>query len=143
MAASTLARLLTSVVVFVVMARAWGAQVFGVFAYPLAIATIAVMVTDYGFALQVVRGIAGRPADVASVMRRALAAKWMLALAVAVAALIATPWLVGPDASLLLTWLLLLSSFLSSFASLLNLPFRGLGRFEDETKVVVVASLIH
>ena len=52
---STLARLLSSVLLFIVMARVWGAEIFGVFAYPLAVATVAIMVLDYGFGLQVVK----------------------------------------------------------------------------------------
>ena len=140
---STLARLLTSVVVFIVMARVWGADVFGVFAYPLAIATVAVMVVDYGFGLQVVRSIGTRPDAVEQVMLRSVAAKCLLSLLVAGGALVATPWLADDRGTLALTWLLLVSSLLTSFALLLNLPFRGLGRFADETKVVVLASVIH
>ncbi len=143
MAASTLARLLTSVVLFVVMARVWGAQLFGVFAYPLTIATVAVMIADYGFGLQVVKTVGVRPDGVHEVMRRALAAKCLLSLVVSAAALIATPWLVDGTGTLALTWLLLVSSVLGSFALLLNLPFRGLGRFEEEMKVVVISSAIH
>src|SRR5919198_6566841 len=92
MAASTLARLLTSVVLFIVLARAWGAQVFGVFAYPFTIASVAVMVVDYGFGLQVVRSVGMRPEAVRDVMRRALAAKGLLSLLVVMGALVATPW---------------------------------------------------
>ena len=117
MTLSTLARLLTSVVLFVVMARVWGAQLFGVFVYPFTIATIAVMVADYGFGLQVVKSVGARPGEVKDVMRRALAAKWLLSLFVVAAALVATPWLLDGASTAGLTWLLLISSLLGSFAA--------------------------
>jgi len=140
---STLARLLSSVLLFIVMARVWGAEIFGVFAYPLAVATVAIMVLDYGFGLQVVKSIGGRHDRARDVMQRALAGKWVLSIVVTVGALVATPWLADGTSTLALTWLLLLSSLVGSFALLLNLPFRGTGRFEEETKVVVLASLVH
>lgn len=54
---STGVRVLAASVVFIVMAHAWGPEVFGVFMYPFTIAAIVVKVADYGFALQLMRDI--------------------------------------------------------------------------------------
>src|SRR5437773_10755223 len=97
------------------MARVWGAEIFGVFAYPLAVATVAIMVLDYGFGLQVVKSIGGRHDRAPDVMQRALAGKWVLSIVVTVGALVAILWLADGTSRLGLAWLFLLYSLVGLF----------------------------
>src|SRR5438876_5069504 len=143
MTASTIARLLTGVILFVWMARVWGAQTFGVFIYPFTVTALAVMLVDYGFSLQLVRDIGKAPWDVQAALHGKLGAKVLLAILLVLGALAFTPKLMGGGSTRSLTWLLLLAAILNSFGVFLNLPFRGLGRFQEETKVVVLSNVLH
>ncbi len=55
---TTIVRLATGLVLFIVLAHVWGPERFGTFMYPFAIAGILVKVVDYGFLLQVARDLA-------------------------------------------------------------------------------------
>src|SRR5882762_7193855 len=143
MAMSTVARLLTGVILFVWMARVWGAETFGVFIYPFTVTSLAVMLVDYGFSLQLVRDIGKAPGDVQAALHGKLGAKVLLAVLLLLGALALTPTLISDGYTRSLTWLLLVAAILNSFGVFLNLPFRGLGRFHEETKVVVLSNVLH
>ena len=49
------ARLLSTVGAFLLIARAWTPEQFGVFMYPYALAAVLSRIVDYGFALQLAR----------------------------------------------------------------------------------------
>ena len=127
MTMSTIARLLTGVILFVWMARVWGAATFGVFIYPFTVTSLAVMLVDYGFTLQLVRDIGKAPKDVQAVLHGKLGAKVLLTVLLVLGALAFTPNLMSGGYARSLTWLLLLAAILNSFGVFLNLPFRGLG----------------
>lgn len=143
MSASTVARLLTGVVLFVWMARLWGVNTFGTFVYPFTVASLAVMLVDYGFSLQVVRDIGRAPGEVETIVHGKLSAKLFLALVLVVGAAIIGPVTVSSWNTLWLLWLLLAAAVLNSFGLFLNLAFRGIGRFGEETKVVLLSNLMH
>ena len=83
---STIVRLATGLVLFIVLAHVWGPERFGTFMYPFTIAGILVKVVDYGFLLQVTRDV-GRDLSAAhSTMSRAHGAKLLLAVPAASAA---------------------------------------------------------
>lgn len=140
MFASTVARLLTSVVLFVLLARAWGVQAFGMFTYAFALASLAAILIDYGFTLQVVREIGREPRVAHAVVHRAIGAKVWLTGVVLLAAAAGTPW-IGSGEIRVVVWVLLLASIVNSFALLLNLPLRGLGQFQEEAWVSVLANV--
>ena len=54
---STVVRLTTGLILFIVLAHVWGPERFGTFMYPFTIAGILVKVVDYGFLLQVTRDV--------------------------------------------------------------------------------------
>ncbi len=143
MTMSTIARLLTGVILFVWMARVWGAATFGLFIYPFTVTSLAVMLVDYGFTLQLVRDIGRAPKDVQAALHGKLGAKVLLTVLLVLGALAFTPNLMSGGYARSLTWLLLLAAILNSFGVFLNLPFRGLGRFQEETKVVVLSNVVH
>ena len=143
MLASTLARLLTAVGVFIVMARVWGAQEFGVFLYPYTIASLVAMIVDYGYSLQLVRDVGAEPHRVEEIVSRALRVKVVLAAAVLLGVAVAGFFMSNAREQRVLLVVLTLSTTVNSFAQFLNLPFRGLARFEGETRVVVWANGLH
>ena len=94
---TTVVRLATGLVLFIVLAHVWGPERFGTFMYPFTIAGILVKVVDYGFLLQVTRDV-GRDLSAAhATMSRAHGAKLLLAVPAAAAAYLVSILLPGGD----------------------------------------------
>src|SRR5690242_1513366 len=106
MSATTVARLATNVLAFILLARVWGPTEFGVFIYPMTLATLVTMLVDYGFGLQVVRDISRDSSRVEAVMSRALGSKLVLTAALTVMMLTAPLWLSLPRGVYGVFWLL-------------------------------------
>ena len=130
---TTVVRLATGVVLFVVLAHVWGPERFGVFMYPFTIAGILVKLVDYGFLLQVARDVGRRTSEAHATMNRALGAKLSLVVpAVAVAYVVA---LVMPGAKGFgpLLAFMMVDALCTSFVQFFCIPLRALGRFEAGT----------
>jgi O-antigen/teichoic acid export membrane protein len=141
MLATTMIRLATGVVVFLLLARSWGAEAFGAFMYAFTIASLAVMLVDYGFAIQTIKDISRHPARIRAVTARSLAGKVVLSVMLAAAFTVA---LVVLSPGHTLRWsatLLLAAAVVNSFALHLNCTLRAQGRFDDEAVVSAYASL--
>jgi len=137
---TTVVRLATGVVLFVVLAHVWGPERFGVFMYPFTIAGILVKLVDYGFLLQVARDVGRRPAEAHATMSRALGAKLMLVVpAVAVAYVIALV-MPGTNGFGALLALLLVDAVCTSFVQFINIPLRALGRFDREARIASLSN---
>jgi O-antigen/teichoic acid export membrane protein len=137
---TTVVRLATGVVLFVVLAHVWGPERFGVFMYPFTIAGILVKLVDYGFVLQVARDVGRRTSEAHATMSRALGAKLLLVVpAVAVACVIP---LVMPGAKGFGTLLaiMMVDALGTSFVLFLNIPLRALGRFDQEARIASVSN---
>ena len=61
-------RLLVAVVIFLHMASVWNAQAYGEFMYLFSVATLFVMMVDYGFSNQILKEVGGNPKAVQSIM---------------------------------------------------------------------------
>lgn len=142
MLASSLLRFLTGVAVFVILARAWGVKEFGAFMYCYTISMLAVILVEYGFSLQVVRDVAREPERVKEIVGRAFTVKTLLTAALLLMTAAAIPIMHLHGRLVTLIWLLLGAAIASSFGMLFNLPFRGLGRFRIETRVVMISNLV-
>jgi O-antigen/teichoic acid export membrane protein len=139
---STGVRLLTSLVLFVVLAHSWGPAAFGVFMYPYALAAILVRIADYGFALQIARDVGRAPERTHEIVGRALGAKLVLLLpTIASATVVAMHLPKGPSYVGLLA-LLLGDAIVGSFALFLSIPLRALGRFDREASISIAANLL-
>lgn len=139
---STLLKLLTNVVLFLLLARVWGPETFGIFMYPFTLAALVVIIVDYGFNLQVVRDVGEEPTRVHEIISHALIIKFFLALLVIAAAVLLIPNLQALEEYRLILFLLLGASLLNSVALLLNLSFRGLGLFHKEAKVTFLSNIV-
>lgn len=143
MTISTLVRLLAGVVLFIFLARLLGPGDFGRLMVGFTVASIAVLVIEYGFSQQLLREIGKIPEQVCTIMSRVFLAKILLTLLVVSSVLV---WFVIFPKSAedqLIFWLLFLSCTLASFADFLNVAFRGIGRFHEETKIVTASSIFH
>ena len=137
---TTVVRLATGVVLFVVLAHVWGPERFGLFMYPFTIAGILVKLVDYGFLLQVARDVGRRPSDAHGTMSRAFGAKLILvmpAAAVAFGVALLMPGVKGLGA---LLPILLADAIATSFTQFLNIPLRALGRFDQEARISALAN---
>ena len=141
MSVSVLARLTSGVFLFVLLARAWGAEVFGSFMLPYVITSLAVILIDYGFGLQLVRAISLMRNDAPRRVARALGAKLILTgLVFAGSVLILNLFRTSFEFQGLY-WALMLATTLNSFAVFFSLPLRALDRFKVESQTAVVGNL--
>lgn len=140
---STGVRLLASLVLFVVLAHAWGPAVFGVFMYPYAVAAVLVRIADYGFTLQVARDVGRSPERAHEIVGRALGAKLVLLVPTLATSAVVAARLPEGHAYLPLLALLVADALVGSFALFLNIPLRALGRFDREATVATTANLAY
>jgi O-antigen/teichoic acid export membrane protein len=132
---TTVVKLTTGVVLFVVLAHVWGPERFGVFMYPFTIAGILVKLVDYGFLLQVARDVGRRPAETHATMGRALGAKLILIVPASLVAYGLALLLPGSNGFGALLAVLLADAIANSFTVFLNVPLRAHGRFDEEARI--------
>lgn len=143
MGISTFLRLLTNVVLFILLARVWTVEVFGLFVYCFSISSVVVLFVDYGFSQKVLRDIGSNPEQVQSIVGHAFIAK-LLSSTVLLLVIGATVVIFsGSDNTVNLVFILTTAAILNSFAEFFNVAFRGLGVFHKETVVVGVANALH
>ena len=131
-AVSVGSRMLVGVVLFLLLARLWGPETFGLYSYAFSMAALLILVVDFGFVVYLMREVAAQPSQAEFIVMEALRAKLMLLLlallvlwpVVFVSMQVSTPWsLVVP---------LLLAAALMSFGDFCVAPLRALGRFDLE-----------
>jgi O-antigen/teichoic acid export membrane protein len=139
---STIVRLATGLVLFIVLAHVWGPERFGTFMYPFTIAGILVKVVDYGFLLQVTRDV-GRDLSAAhGTMSRAHGAKLLLAVPAASAAYVVSILLPGGEEFGPLLAILFVDAVANSFLLLLNVPLRANRRFDEEARIAALGNAL-
>ena len=143
LAVSTAARLLTGVVLFVLIARAWEPAVFGHFMYWFTVTALLYLVVDFGFGQKILRDLGRRPEDLVGVMASLVRTKAALALATVVASA-AAGWALGLDrADWPVAGALLTAAVALSFAEFYGSPLRALGAYRAEARLVVTANGVH
>ncbi len=128
-------RLGANLVLFALMAHAWGAETFGVFMFPFAIATVLVKLLDYGFGLQTVRDLVLSPGAARAIMDRTTGAKVALGFVTLLLAMIIATLLPREHPYGVLLMVLVADAAFTSFAQFLVLPFRARGDFAAETRL--------
>lgn len=144
MGLTTGVRLLTGVLLFILIARAYGPSEFGLFMFWMTLTTILALLVDYGFILQVLREVGHSPTRANHIMGEVLVTKLCLTVVLIIFAVIAS--MVMDNLSLLdkaMFLLLLLAAILFSFGDFICAPFRAKDAFQEETKVIVVANVLH
>lgn len=143
MGLSTVLRLLTGTVVFIILARAWGPERFGVFMYAFTLTSLAALVADYGFAAQLMREVARAPAQLGEALSAVLSAKLMLLVPVLLVAIGFSILRDVPPADSAVLWVLLAGGLVGSFAESYIAVFRGLNRYHEETVIMLWVNLLH
>ncbi len=143
MAASTLVRLLSSMVLFIALARVYGPEEFGRFFYNFTLASMFLLVLEYGFGPQLRREIGRAPLAAPQIMGRVFIAKLLLAALVLLMVLVYFVMQPQRLTDLPIFSLLLLSAILASFADFFLIAFRGIGKFHEETKIATAGSVLH
>jgi O-antigen/teichoic acid export membrane protein len=143
MAASTLVRLLSSMVLFIALARIYGPEDFGRFFYNFTLASMFLLLLDYGFNPQLLRDIGREPGRARHFMGQVFVAKLLLTALVALLVLLYFALQPARRPDFPLFGLLMLSCLLASFADFFLIPFRGIGKFHEETKIATAGSVLH
>lgn len=143
MAGATSARLLSGAVLMVFIARILGPVDFGVFVFILSLAMVMALLVEFGHSNFVMRELGRQDQCANQVLVSTLRAKGVLTLAYVAVAVIA--WGLGlvPSGAELGYACLCLVAVMGTLADFLNASFRGVQRFEIETRNVVFASLVH
>lgn len=143
MAVTTATKMLSGIVVFVIMARVLGPHDFGLVVYSFTLASIFVLLVDYGFSQQLLRDIGAAPKAIHQIMGRVLIAKVALSIAMLIICAIYLLLFPKDKTTEIVFLLLLLSSILVSFSEFLNVGFRGIGQFKTETNIATMGAAIH
>ncbi|MBT0962764.1 oligosaccharide flippase family protein [Denitromonas iodatirespirans] len=140
---STLIRLLTGFVLFVLIAREWGAGRFGEFMYFFAVAGLLVQVCEYGFSQQILREIGRDPDTTRQRMGVYFATKlWLTMFAWIFAGIFALVTGLRADGAATLG-LLLLAATLMSYSDFLMACFRALGHYGKEASVTLEGNVAY
>ena len=139
---STLVRVLTGFVLFVLIAKHWGASSFGQFMYLFSVVSLLVLACEFGFSQQILREVGRTPERASQLMASYMGAKvWLTVFAFVLALLFVIVTRQTLVASLTLL-LLLLAATLLSYSDFLLACMRALGRFSNETRVTLKGNLI-
>lgn len=135
-------RLLVGLLLFLLLARLWGPELFGTFAFVFSVCALLTLVADFGLAVFLLREVAAAPDQARALVAGSLRAKLAMCCVLVLAAL-ATATVMGP-ATLPpgLFSVLLVTTLLMSFADFLVAPLRALGRYDLETVVVTSANAL-
>lgn len=135
-------RLLTGLLLFLLLARMWGPEQFGVFSFLFSASAILALLIDFGFSAYILREASSFPSDVAPLLHAAFWAKCSL-VPVFVVVTGAAGWVMGVEAAPPLVFLPLIGAALVlSFCEFFIAPLRALGRFDIESAVVVGSNVL-
>lgn len=133
-------RLLTGMLLFILLARLWGPEVFGHFSFVLSVTALLTLIVDFGFSSYLLREIGAVPESAPSIVDAGLRLKRALVPIAIVAAALLTLTL-GEATPLSLVVPLMLSALIFSFSELFIAPLRALGRYDIETRLIVSANV--
>lgn len=134
-------RLGAGLLVIVLLARRLGPEGFGVFAYGLSLASLAVVVLNFGLSTAVLRRFGAEPDKGIHALAEALTGKLLLLGPLLVIATGGALLLSSAYAAVFLT--LLLAQAAESFSEVYQLGFRAASRFSDEARTASSTALLH
>jgi O-antigen/teichoic acid export membrane protein len=136
-------RLGAGLLTIVLLARRLGPEGFGVFAYGLAMASLAVVPLNFGISTAVLRRFGAEPEQEAKLraLSEALTGKLLLLGPLLLACITLAIWMPAPQGGVFLA--LLLAQSAESFGEVYQLSFRAASRFKDEARNASAAALVH
>ena len=137
-----LARIGTGFVSLFVLARGLGPADYGFVATVFAYASIAALLTDFGFSVQALRDIGAEPERAGELIAACIRVKNLL-VGIATVAAVITLSVLGLDPHLFWSSILLYASIIVlSYGDLALVALRGIGRYDTETYAVVAGTVI-
>lgn len=143
MAASVLIRMGAGLLVFVLMARGLGPSAYGLVATVFAYATLASLLTDFGFASKTLRDIGADRDNGGAIMNASLGVKIYLTLIVLIGGAVTLLFLPGEPVTRLAAGLLGAAILIGATGDLALTAYRAVGRYSGETWLTVWTSGIH
>jgi O-antigen/teichoic acid export membrane protein len=134
-------RLLTSLFLFVLLARLWGPEEFGLFSFIFSVATMVALLVDFGFQGYLLREIGAHSDRAGILVSEALSTKLvLLGLSFFIVFISLLCFRSSPGVWIALP--LLLAAFSVSFSEFFISPLRALGRYELETGIVTTGNFM-
>lgn len=143
MALTTGAKMLSGIVVFVIMAKVMGPTDFGHIAYAFTLATLYVLIVDYGFTQQLLREVGVKPDAINQLVGNIVVIKIILTFVTVLICLVSFYIFPKEKVTEQIFWIFLISLMLGSFSEFLNSAFRAVGKYKEETNIATVGSVIH
>lgn len=134
-------RLGAGLLVIVLLARRLGPEGFGVFAYALALASLAVVPLNFGLSTAVLRRFGADPDAKLEALSEALTGKLLLLGPLLLVCGCVAWGLPAPQGGVFL--ILLLAQSAESFSEVYQLCFRAASRFRDEARTASTTALVH
>lgn len=131
-AISVASRLLVNALLFVVLARLWGPEGLGVFAFVLSTCALVMLIADFGFPTFLLREIAAYSSKASELIGQGLRLKALLTLAMVLVAIAVAVGLGQHALPVALFCPLLIATLLLSFAEYFAAPLRAIGRYDLE-----------
>ncbi|OQK17896.1 hypothetical protein AU255_08550 [Methyloprofundus sedimenti] len=143
MSISTGARLLSGVILFIALARILSIEDFGRLTYCFSLASIMTLLVDYGFTNKLLIDIGRSHHKVKYIMGKVLMTKlFLFTILLLIFFSLNRFGFIDPLNKLIITPLII-ATLLVSFGDFMNVAFRGIGHYHEETKIVTIASVIH
>jgi len=143
MTASVLIRMGVGLLVFVLMARGLGPSAYGLVATVFAYATLASLMTDFGFASKTLRDIAADREGGGAILNASLGVKAYLIVPVMVGGAVILVFVPGEPLHRLAAGLLGAAVLIGAVGDLALTAYRAVGRYSGETWMTIWTSAIH
>ena len=140
---SVASRLLVSSLLFLLLARLWGPEYFGVFSFVFSVSALLMLTVDFGFSTFLLREIAADRDKASQLIAQGIRAKFALTAAMVPTAGIAALAFGTHTLPLGPFILLLTAALLLSFAEFFNAPLRAIGRYDLETLLATAGNTVH
>jgi O-antigen/teichoic acid export membrane protein len=139
---SQLIRLFTNVFIFVGIARLYGPEEYGQFTIAYTLATIFIVVADFGFDVLLTTEVAKHRDDIVNIGRKFFSMKILFTLLSTTLMLLIPAFRAFSPGSRNIIFILVLYMIFTTFTNFFNAIFRGYERFEYETKISFITNLI-
>lgn len=143
MAASVFIRMGSALLVFVLLARGLGPVAYGLVATVFSYATLASLLTDFGFTSKALRDIAATPDRGGEILNAGLSLKIYLTVAVMVVGAIALAVIPTPPGTALAAGMLGTAVLIGAVGDLALTAYRAMGRYMSETLLTAWTSAAH
>lgn len=139
---SQLIRLVTNVLIFVGIARLYGPEEYGQFTFAFTLATIFIVVADFGFDVLLTTEVAKSRDNVVQIVNKFFSMKILFTFLSTTFMLLIPSFQNFSTGSRNLIYILVLYMIFTTFTNFFSALFRGFERFEYETKISFISNLI-